>query len=385
MARSIIVSVFALGLLSGCAYFEEPQPVDVRSDILNRDVSVDSQEVYPEIDWWSSLGSSTLVSLLDRAERGNPDLAKSVVRIARSEAEASRNRASLLPSVNADAGASRNTRPWVDPPMDGGGASWNASLRASYEIDLWGENASSVEAAEMRIRSSKYDHEAVAISLFSEIGRSYISLLSLEDERHAVEKNLELADQVASITAVRVEQGASSGLENAQQRSVIASLKARLSDIERQIAERRTALAILLGEPPPLQLDSSHEDNLLDIAVPSFHEDQIHSLVYNRPDIKAIESELMAADADIQVARAELLPSLSLSASGSASADAFRALFDPAHLVFTITGNIAQAVFDGGAREASLKLTELQKISLLEDYRSTMLTAMGEGYQQHPI
>lgn len=374
MHKKLLVLLAASTFLSACAVHGGAE-IDLSSEFLE---ATDAEgNVFPEMDWWRSFNSRGLLDILARAEANNPNLMIAAARIARAETEVTRNSASLYPSLSLDTGASRVSRPYADPPMDKGGSSWQAGLRASYELDLWGANSAAVEAAQHRLEASRFDRKAVAVSLFAEVANAYTSLLTLQRQKEAITQSLEIARQVARLTAVRVDHGITSGLENAHQRSVIAGLEARLGDMERQITAQEIALAVLLGEYPPLRLEG--QESLMELEVPMPEIRLIGALVYQRPDVMAMEARLAAADADIEVAKAALMPSLSFSASGNYNSDAIRNLFDPAHLVMNVTASLVQSVFDGGARSAAVKLSEIEKMSMLEEYRSTLLRGLEEA------
>lgn len=376
LMRRVSLGAIAL-LLAGCA--TQPPPdysaVQVPADFV---FAPDSQvnAPFPDGAWWQRFGSEKLERLITLAELNNPDLSAAAARIARAEAELRRSAAGLLPRLNAEGSASRNSRPWADPPADRGGSRYSMGLLASYELDLWGETSSSVEAAAARALASRYEQESVALSLFSEVALGYISLLGLKEQIEATSHSLQLAREVQALTLARERAGAASGLETAQQRSVIAGLEARLADLERQAAARRLSLSILLGESPNLAIEP--EEELLDLEVPLPAPGLPADLLRRRPDLRAAEAGLLAAAADVEVARAALFPNISLSAGGNSASEALRSLVDPAGFVFTVTAGLAQAVFDGGARLAAIESSEAQQVALLEGYRSSVLTALQE-------
>src|SRR5690625_436754 len=364
-------------LLAACATQPPPQyaAVQVPQDFL-LDVEAEQGDPFPENEWWQRYGSQTLDRLILRAELNNPNLSAAAARIARADAELRRSGASLLPSATADTSASRNTRPWAEAHRDGGGSSYSLGLRASYELDLWGANRSSVEAAAARALASRFEQESVALSLFSEVALGYINLLGLSEQIDAAERNLELAREVQALTETRERAGAASGLETAQQRSVIAGLEARLSDLRSQATARRLALAALLGENPDLSL--MPDERLMDLELPLPQPGLPADLLRRRPDLRAAEAGLHAAAADVEVARSALFPNISLNASGTTASDALRNLLDPAGFLFTATAGLAQTVFDGGARIAGIESSEAQQIALLEEYRGSALRALQE-------
>jgi len=376
-ARTLGVALAATLLLGACA--TAPPPPHGELAVPERFVMAESEpaaDLFPAPVWWGRFDSATLDRLIARAEANNPDLSAAAARIARADAELRRSRAGLLPSLGAEAGAARNSRPFADSGMDRGGSSYSLGLRASYELDLWGGNGAGAEAAAARALASRYDQEAVALSLVAEVALGYVALLGLEEQRDATRRSLDLAREVEALTAVRERAGATSGLESAQQRSVIAGLEARLTDLERQAAARRAALSVLLGEPPAPGLATG--ERLSDLGLPLPAPGLPSDLLRRRPDLRAAEAQLAAAEADVAVARAALLPSVSLTAGGSSASDALRSLLDPAGFVFNLGASLAQSVFDGGTRAAGIESGEAQRVALLEGYRGAALGALQE-------
>jgi len=374
--RGVGLSLVA-ALLAACATQPPPQyaTLTVPDDYVFA-ATIEESEPFPESSWWQRFGSENLDQLIARAEVNNPDLSAAAARIARADAELRRSGASQLPRLGADGSASRTSRPRADEFQDGGGSRFSAGLLASYELDLWGATSGAVEAAAARALASRYEQEAVALSLFSEVALGYIALLGLNEQLEAASRSLELAREVQALTRTRERAGAASGLETAQQRSVIAGLEARLSDLQRQAAARRLALSILLGDTPNVGL--LPEDRLLELRLPLPAPGLPADLLRRRPDLRAAEAGLRAAAADVEVARAALFPSISLSAGGTSASDALRSLVDPASVLFTVTAGLAQTVFDGGARLAAIESNEAQQVALLEGYRSSVLTALQE-------
>lgn len=377
LGRVLLTLAAAGTLLGACASATPPEHGEVKLPDRYQLAAADGAlEAFPETAWWRRYGSDTLDRLIGRAERNNPDLSAAAARIARADAELRRSGASLLPSLSGEGSAGRNSRPFADGARDRGGASFSLGLRASYELDLWGSNQAAVEAARARALASRYDQEAVALSLVSEVALAYVRLLGLNEQIDATRRSLELAREVEALTLVRERAGAASGLQAAQQRSVIAGLEARLADLRRQATARRAALAVLLGEPPGIQVAST--EGMMDLELPLPDPGLPADLLRRRPDLRAAEAGLAAAQADVAVARAALLPGISLTAGGSSASEALRSLLDPAGFVFNVSASLAQAVFDGGARAAGIESSEAQQVALLEGYRGAVLSALEE-------
>jgi outer membrane protein, multidrug efflux system len=316
--------------------------------------------------FWQELGSEELNRVIEVALAQNLDLEAALYRIEQARAQAKVAGSALYPSVDANAGASRNY-------LDSGNTTAARGLGSiSYEVDLWGKNRNQLAAANHRADATQYDRDALQLIIVSDTATFYTQVLSLNERIRIAQDNLKNAEEVLRITEARFRAGSISGLEVSQQRVAVNNIRAAVTSLTEQRSTNLNALAILLGEAPqniqPPRTDfSSLTMPAVDLTPPA-------SLLTARPDIESVEAGLRAADADIGVARAAFFPSLTLAADASIAAG----FGNPAAAAASLAGNILAPIFTGGRLTGNLEDVTARQKQLVALYQKTVLTAFQE-------
>jgi NodT family efflux transporter outer membrane factor (OMF) lipoprotein len=367
--RPLLAGVCALAL-SACAT-TSPVPELASSDVpmaFEQPVA-EAAPIWPKPDWWRGFGSDELNGLIVSAQSGNLDLAAAETRILQADARVREAGSALLPTVSI--GGDTNLR-----SGSGGSTPTGVSLGASYEFDFWGRNRSLLTAAQASNRATRADRETVALTATATTASTYFQLLSLRERIEIARLNLENAEAVLAVTDARVRNGAASPLELAQQRQTIAGQRAQIPQLEQQELETRAALAVLLGRPPE-GFDVTARD-LAAIQAPSVAPGLPSELLTRRPDVVTAEASLEGANANLAVARAALLPSISLTASGGISTGTLTGLVTNPIYSAGIGLSLAQTIFDAGRREAVTDEARAREQELLLAYRGTVIIAFSE-------
>jgi NodT family efflux transporter outer membrane factor (OMF) lipoprotein len=286
--------------------------------------------------------------------------------------------ASLLPTVQADAGAGATRTSSQARPLGGGasiGESYDAGLSAAWEVDLWGQNRAALAAARASAAADLFDREAVALTVASGVADTYFQVLSARDRLRIAQANVDNAGRVLELVEVRVANGAATPLELAQQRTQLATQSATIPRLQQQERQAVNALALLLAHPlPGFAVEAQSLGQLQPVPVlaglPS-------ELLQRRPDIAAAEARLDAAAADITAARVALYPSLDLTASAGVESDTLRAILSRGNVI-SIGLSALAPIFEGGRLRAQVQLSEAQRLELLETYRGTVLEALAD-------
>ena len=365
--RVLLAGVCALAL-AACAT-TSPVPQLSSSDVpaaFEQPVTANAP-IWPKPDWWRGFGSQELDGLIASAQSGNLDVAAAETRILQADARVREVGSALLPTVSI--GGDSNLR-------SAGGTPTGVSLGASYEFDFWGRNRSLLTAAQASNRATRADRETVALTAVSATATTYFQLLSLRERLEIARLNLENAQAVLAVTEARVRNGIASPLELAQQRQTIAGQQAQIPQLEQQELETRAALALLLGRPPE-GFDVNARD-LSSIEAPSVAPGLPSALLVRRPDVVTAEANLEGANANLAAARAALLPSISLTASGGISTGTLTGLVTNPIYSAGIGLSLAQTIFDAGRREAVTDEARAREQELLLAYRSTVITAFSE-------
>jgi NodT family efflux transporter outer membrane factor (OMF) lipoprotein len=331
---------------------------------------------WPATAWWNGFQSPALTGYIEQAQRSNYDIAAAAARVAQADARAKIAGAALLPTLDAGADVSRSRLGSNNSSSTRGGrvtTAYSTSLAASYELDFWGKNRSALTSAQSLAQATRYDRETIAITTMANVGTTYFSVLEFRDRLTIALDNLENAERVLAIVEARVNNGAASALDLAQQRTVVANQRAAIPAFEQQLRQTENALAILLGETPDRLTIAN--GSLDDVTLPAIAPGLPSELLNRRPDVANAEAQLVAANADINTARAALFPSIQLTAQGGFASGALSSLFDGPGLFWTLVASVTQPIFEGGRLSGQVDLTEARYEELVQVYRSAVINA----------
>jgi multidrug efflux system outer membrane protein len=329
--------------------------------------------VWPAEDWWRGFGSPQLDQYITQAEAQNFDIEAAVARIREADAQARIAGAALLPSVNATSSVAqqRTLLNTTSTPITF--QQFSLGANASYEIDFWGKNHATLEAAKATALASRYDQQVVALATVSSVAATYFEALSLRDRIKVADDNVAAAEQTLGGIRAQFVSGTVTDLNIVQQQTVVNSLRALIPPLQQQLSQAIDALAILIGEPPEdVQLAP---ETLLDLSMPTVAPGLPAALLERRPDVAEAEAQLIAANANIKVARAEFFPSVDLTASGGMESLAL-AGFSPPAAVFALAGGVTQPIFEGGLLRGQLEFNKARYTELLADYRKSIISAL---------
>ncbi len=333
----------------------------------------------PPSQWWTSFGSEELDVLVEEALTNNHDLMAATHRIIQAESQAGSAGSALLPSV------SLSGKYDVDSPNGGQGTILSTGtnrthrlhsmgLATSYEFDLWGKIRASEASSLASALANVHDREAIAITLVSDLVNTYILYLQSLDRESVARQNIANMKAMHAAVKERVRLGESSELELAQQRNVLAQAEATVPPIRLQRERAFDKIAILLGRPPATLALSGQ--TLRDIAVPEVMPGLPSDLLLRRPDVKKAEANLIAANANIGVARAKLLPAFSLSGERGWASQLLDTMASPGSIYWVLAGSVAQTLFDNGKTQAEIDSSRAKFAELVEVYQQTLLTSL---------
>lgn len=339
------------------------------------DAGAEAAAVWPDAEWWRSFGSSELDGFIAQAIADNRNLRAAVARIRQAQAQAKIAGADLYPSLSADGTASRTKRASsnLGTTSRPGFTTYQASLTASYQLDLFGENRATAAAAETRLESSLYDRQTVALTLLSDVAITYFQVVTARERRRLAEETLANAESILELLEQRQSAGTVSDLEVAQQRSAVATQRSALPAL--QLSERVSlnALAVLLGRPPEDFTIATR--TLAEIRLPAVVAGLPSGLLERRPDLRRAESDLRAANFDVGAARAARFPSLQLTATGGTVSSALSSLFSSGTFFYTLTSSLSAPIFQGGRLQGQEEFNRARFTELIEVYQQAILAA----------
>lgn len=371
--RRLLILAVGLGL-AGCAAIEERSSHGLALPARFEGASASGPG--PLARWWTRFGSAELNGLVARAEAGNLDIAAAITRIEQADAQARVAGAALLPSLVLAADASRAQ----SSGTLGGGVRpasqrtfLSGTLAASFELDVWGRNRDLLRAALAQGQAARYEHDVVRISTQGAVANAWLLAAAARDRLAIAERNLANAERVERVVRERLAQGTGTALDLAQQESLVAIQRTALPTLRQDAAAARTALALLVGEAP--QGFRVSTPSLASLAAPSIRPGLPSAVLVSRPDIRAAEARLAAADANVMAARKALLPAVQLGGQGGLQGAALATLVRPESLVWSLAAGLTQPIFDGGRLQAQTEQAAAERRELLESYRKSILSA----------
>ena len=368
---SAVLALAAAGCTLGPAYRRPsvPPPAAWRTQVEH------APPTWPSADWWRGFGSSDLDALIAQARLANDDLAAAIAQLREAEAQVTIATAPLLPTLDAQGTVARQ-RSFI--PLPGAGTlsynDFSPQLSASYELTFWG-NWAARSAALATAAASRYDRETVELTVMTSVANDYFTVLELDDQVQIAQNNLASAQQTLQGLEIDESVGTTTALDVAQQAAEVATLSAGIPPLLQQRRQTLDALAILIGKTPQ-SFDLAH-GTLSGVSQPELAAGLPSGLLMRRPDVAAAEAQLVAANADIQQARAAFFPTIDLTASGGWESTALKTLLEPGSEVFDLAAGLTQPIFHGGAIRGEYRYSKARYAELLADYHKAVLTAFG--------
>ncbi|NVN10107.1 efflux transporter outer membrane subunit [Nguyenibacter vanlangensis] len=373
MKRSIL-SLLAVLVCGGCDLGPDYHRPAMQQPQAWQDAGVPAAR-WPEAAWWKAFGSPQLDALIDRAMQDNTDLAAATARIEQADGQARQAGAALLPSV----GLGGNVGPARSLSLLGKERhriDYEGVVQASYELDFWGKNRAWLEGARATAQASRYARQVVALSTEAAVAGAYFQYLAFRDQAAAAQRNLKQARRTLDGLSAMRAAGTIPELDLVQQRTIVGQLTAAVPPLEQQAEHMRIALAILVGVlPEDLSL---RPERLADLRSPPVIAGLPSGLLARRPDVRAAEADLMAANANVKMARAAFFPSIDLTAQGGIETYALTHYTVPPLGIYSLAASLSQPIFEGGRLRGQLNVAEGRYEELLQAYRKTALSAFGD-------
>lgn len=335
----------------------------------------DAAAAWPVSDWWRGFGSQQLNDYIAQAQSGNDDIAAAMARIREADAQARIAGAALLPELSAQATASRQHG------MPSGSTTpktydvFSPQLVASYEVDFWGKNRATHEAALFTAQASRFDRETIALTVYTSVALTYFEVLELHDRLKVAQDNVANATHILKDLELEQTVGTVTALDVAQQATTVAALSAAVPPLRQQLQQATDALSILIAQPP--ENVTVADGSIGQLTLPPVQAGLPSQLLARRPDVAESEAQLQSANANIAAARAAFFPSVDLTASGGFASSALSTLLSPQSRIYALTAGVSETIFDSGQLRGQYAYTKARYQELLANYRKTVLTALG--------
>lgn len=381
MNRGVLLLGMLVLWLGGCSLapeFTKPEtavPQDWSSTTL-----AEGEEI--PTDWWRRFDDPALVDLVEEALSANTDLQRAAARVAEARALLTGREAERYPLLEIEGNAARQSLSEETATSAGRGGETFTDLQVggvlSYELDLWGRLANASEAARTRLLASAANREAVRLAVIGEVANGYFNLRALDRQSEIAKRTVASRRETVALQRTRFEGGDVAELTLRQAESELAAAEAELPALRRQRTLQRNALAVLLGRSPqelaerPIAVARPIDAIDAPASVPA---GRPADLIVRRPDIAAAEQELAATNAEIGVARAAFLPTISFAGLLGLQSASGGDLFQGSASTWQFGGSLLGPLLDFGRAEALVAQAEARQRQALIDYRATVQTA----------
>jgi multidrug efflux system outer membrane protein len=373
--------LLAAGLLvmasAGCAVgpdYKRPEvPVPATYRGLPADRAVESEQAsFGEQKWWDAFQDQALRDLIQTALSLNYDLRIAAARVVEARAQVGIARADQLPTVGAGASIVRQRAPAPPgPPVETTVSQGAVSL--AWELDFWGKFRRATESARASLLAQEWAQRQVVSSLVSDVASAYFELRELDLELEISRQALASREDSLKLTRVLADRGATSLLDVHQAEQLVFAAAASIPDLEGRIEQQENLISTLLGQNPHgvtrgrKLVDQPHALEV-PAGLPS-------SLLERRPDIRQAEQQLVAANAQIGVAKADFFPQISLTAAGGFLSAALSGLFSGPDGIWTFGASAAQPIFEGGKILNRVELAKARTEEAVFSYQRTVQLA----------
>jgi multidrug efflux system outer membrane protein len=377
---SLMTAVLTSALISACTVGPNYHKPVVQTPTAYRDLRETPQAQaqaasYADLPWWQVFQDPQLQELIRTALKQNYDLQLATERINAERAALAITRSNQFPQVqgsgNFNGGKEQNFQTKFN--------FLSLAADAAFQVDFFGRLRRATEAARAQLLATEEAQHTVTLTLVSDVASDYFALLQLDLQLQITRDTVKTQEGSVKLTSFRLNNGVATKLDVLQAQQVLDSANAQIPDFERQIGQEEDAINILLSNyPAGVPRGRPLEQQALPPEVPP---GLPSSLLERRPDIRQAEQILIAANAEIGVAKAEFFPQISLTGSGGGGfgrSSAFSSLMSSHTGIWTYGAQVSQPIFTGGALRGNLHLAESQHQQALLAYKQSIQRAFGD-------
>jgi NodT family efflux transporter outer membrane factor (OMF) lipoprotein len=330
-------------------------------------------------EWWRMFKSPALNALIERSLNNNPTLQSAIATLRAANQAVYAQEGRYFPLVDANFNPTYNRTSTALTPVPNSGATiyqlHTAQLQVSYTLDIWGLNRRMVESLQAQADSQRFQVEAAYLTLVSNIAVAAITEASLRGQIEATNELISINTKMLDILRRQLETGYANRNDVALQEAALAQVRATLPPLRKALQQNRDLLAALAGVYPS---EAPHETfKLADLQLPIDLPVSLPSqLIEQRPDVRMAQEQLHSASAQVGVATADILPTFTISANAGYINTALAGLLAPQNLFWSLGGNAAQTLFDGGTLLHELQEAKDTYSAAAWSYRSTVVGAV---------
>lgn len=374
---AFLVIIPLLILLSGCAMgpkYKRPT-VNVPPSYRAADANQAAASSLGNEKWWQVYQDPVLTQLIHTALSQNYDVRIAAARVLEAQAQLGITRSNQFPSANvgADIFSQQNAKVTnLFPAYQVNAGELNLSV--IWNLDFWGKYRRETEAARAEVLATEWGERAVITSLVANVATAYFQLRALDSELEISKRTLASRQQSLQLTHVLETHGSASGLDVSQAEQLVYTASETIPDLERQIQQQENLLSILLGDNPgPISRGRELNEQPVPQNVPAGLPSE---LLERRPDVHQAEENMIAANAQIGVAKASFFPSVSLTGFGGLESNALNRFISEPSETWAGAFSVTQPVFQGGALRSGLKLARANWHETVFSYQQTVQGAL---------
>jgi multidrug efflux system outer membrane protein len=368
------------GMLAGCMVGPNYHRPAVQTPNSFRDLAENAQlqtqtASYADLPWWQVFQDPKLQELIRAALKQNYDLQLATERIKAARAQVAVTRSSLFPQVAGNGNFSGGKENLEQ-------SRYNflvLTADAAFQLDFFGKLRRATEAVRAQLLATEDARQVVVLTLVSDVASDYFTLLQLDLQLAITRDTVQTQTDSVKLTQLRLEHGVATKLDVLQAQQVLDTANSQIPDLERQIAQEEDAISILLGNYPQ---DVARGIPLVEQTLPPEIPPGLpSSIIERRPDIREAEQILIAANANIGVAKAQFFPQISLTGGGGGSfgrSSAFSSLMTTQLGIWSYGAQVSQPIFTGGALKGNLHLAESEHQQALIAYKEAIQHAFGD-------
>jgi NodT family efflux transporter outer membrane factor (OMF) lipoprotein len=374
-----------VAMLSACAVgpdYQRPQTVEIAQyKEAEGWTQANPSDSLARGAWWELYGDQQLNGLIEKLNNSNQTVAQSEAQYRQAQALVRSARGAFYPSVDLSLGKTRSSQGTgsssssLSSSSSGIRDTYNAELGVSWEADVWGKLRRGLEADEASAQASFADLAAMRLSQQSELVQNYLQLRVIDQQKRLLEATVAAYERSLKMTQNQYRAGVSGRDAVAQAQTQLKSTQADLVDLIWQRAQFENAIAVLTGQAPAdfniAEVQTIPNLPQVPLSLPS-------QLLERRPDIASAERSVIAANANIGVAKAAYYPDLTLSLSGGYSSSTSQNLVSLPNRFWSVGPKLSLPIFDGGIRSAEVDRTEAVYDQTVAKYRQTVLDGFRE-------
>ena len=367
-------------LLAGCAIGPDYKRPPVAEPRAFRGQPTAEAASLADLPWWEVFKDTILKSLITEALASNYDVKIAAARVQEAQAQAGVARSEFFPAIDYNVGAQRTRFSAAVLGLPGGTPSTNnlyfGALSASWELDIWGRIRRSNEAARASLLATEDARRGVLLTLVSDLAQAYFELLALDVRLQIARNSVDAYEGTYTLFRDRLQGGVASQLETFRAEGALGAAQAIIPQLESDIVAKENQVSVLLGRiPGPIPRGVPMYEQAV---VPTVPAGLPSALLERRPDLRQAEQNLVRANANIGVAKAEFFPQLSLTALFGRASPEVSALTGGTATIWSVAGMLSGPIFDGGRNLSNYRAVKAQWEQAKLQYEQAVLTALRE-------